>query len=92
MDPTTVLAELNLDDNDDNRKTITSLIAEAQDIIRHSVDSTKTAEDYANNLIFQRAVKTLVTDLYYDRTLSNGMSLGLKMMINHLKGEVVVDD
>lgn len=91
MDPTTVLAELNLDDNDDNRKTITALIAEAQDIIIHSVDSTKQVADYDTNLIFQRAVKTLVTDLYYDRTLSNGMSLGLQMMINHLKGEVVVN-
>lgn len=91
MDATTVLAELNLDDNDDNRKTITALIAEAQDIIIHSVDSTKQVSDYDTNLIFQRAVKTLVTDLYYDRTLSQGMSLGLQMMINHLKGEVVVD-
>lgn len=92
MDPTTVMAELNIDETPANTALITSLINQAQDIVLHSVDSTKTAEDYADNLIFQRAVITLVTQLYYDRTLSSGLSLGLQMMINHLKGEASVGD
>ena len=86
------MAELNLDSNDSNTTLITNLINQAQDIIIHSVDSTKTVSDYSSNYIFSRAVVTLVTQLYYDRTLSSGMSLGLRMMINHLKGEVTVSD
>ena len=92
MDSSTILAELNLDTTPSNTALITNLISQAQDIIIHSVDSTKTADDYKYNLIFQRAVITLVTQLYYDRTLSSGLSIGLQMMIIHLKGQVVVDD
>lgn len=86
------MGELNIDLSPANTTMITALVSQAQDIILHSVDSTKTTEDYADNLIFQRAVITLVTQLYYDRTLSSGLSLGLQMMINHLKGEVTFDD
>jgi hypothetical protein len=85
------MTELNIDETPANTALLTSLVGQAQDIIIHSVDSTKTVEDYADNLIFQRAVITLVTQLYYDRTMSGGLSLGLRMMINHLKGEVTVN-
>lgn len=90
MDVETIMAELNLDDSDKNL--ITNLLSQAQDIIIHSVDSTKQTTDFEENLIFQRAVITLVTQLYYDRSLSAGMSIGLQMMINQLKGQVKVND
>lgn len=92
MNPTAIMAELNIDETPANTALITSLVGQAQDIIIHSVDSTQTVDDYKDNLIFQRAAITLVTQLYYDRTLSNGLSIGLQMMINHLKGQVVVSD
>lgn len=90
LDVETIMAELNLDDSDKNL--ITNLLSQAQDIIIHSVDSTKQTTDFEGNLIFQRAVITLVTQLYYDRSLSVGMSIGLQMMINQLKGQVKVND
>lgn len=89
LDVETIMAELNLDDSDKNL--ITNLLSQAQDIIIHSVDSTKQITDFEGNLIFQRAVITLVTQLYYDRSLSAGMSIGLQMMINQLKGQVKVN-
>lgn len=89
IDTQTVLTELNLDDSE--AEVITNLLSQAQDIIIHSVDSTQDPESYQDNLIFKRAVITLVTQLYYDRSLSNGMSIGLRMMINQLKGQVKVN-
>lgn len=91
MKPEDVLTELNLDNTASNLAIITNLIAQASDVVIHAVDSTKTAENYATNPIFQRAVITLVTELYYDRTLSSGTSPGFRMMINQLKGQVVTN-
>ena len=38
------------------------------------------------------AIKTLATQLYYDRELSKGMSAGLLMMLDQLQGMVSGSD
>lgn len=86
MDTDTLLSELNLDNTAENQTVAKNLIDESEEIIIHSVDSNVSKTMFENNLIFKRAVKTLATDLYYNRTLPNGLSLGTQMMINNLKG------
>lgn len=86
MDVEDVLAELNLDETDENKKTIKSILEQAEQIIANSVDQNVKLTDLEKNKIFQRAVITLTTDLYYNRTLPDGLSLGVQMMINTLKG------
>ncbi|KGB14247.1 head-tail connector protein [Latilactobacillus sakei subsp. sakei] len=78
--------ELNVDQQSEDVTTINKLVSDAELIIQNSVDHTVPLEQYRESAIFNRAAKTLATQLYYDRELSAGMSKGLQMMINHLKG------
>ncbi|MFT9004124.1 MAG: head-tail connector protein [Liquorilactobacillus hordei] len=89
-----LLSELNLDINDANTILINSLVTDAQIITLSAVNSTKKIEDYADNQIFQRAVKTLATQLFYDRTLANGTATGYRMMVTQLQAqeEIAEDD
>lgn len=91
IDTQSMLDELCLDATDETTQLITDLLSQSESIIRDSVDKTKTIDSYEQDPIFIRAAKTLCTQLYYDRTLTGGMSIGLQMMINHLKGEVGAD-
>lgn len=86
-----LLSELNLDVNDTNTELINSLVNDAQAIVLGSVSSTKTSDHYASNKIFQRAVKTLATQLFYDRTLANGTAVGYRMMITQLQAQEEVE-
>lgn len=86
MDTDVLLSELNLDDTAENQIVAKNLIDESEEIIIHSVDSSVPRTIFEDNSIFKRAVKTLATDMYYNRTLPNGLSLGTQMMINNLKG------
>lgn len=91
IDTQSMLDELCLDATDETTQLITDLLSQSESIIRDSVDKTKSIATYEQDPIFVRASKTLCTQLYYDRALTGGMSLGLQMMINHLKGEVEAD-
>lgn len=79
--------ELNLDLDENTTKTLTNLIDQAAEIVKSSVNSKVKIEDFESDQIYIRAVFTLATQLYYDRILSEGMSIGLRMMINHLVAE-----
>jgi hypothetical protein len=89
IDTEKLMDDLNLDDTPENKAIITDLILDASDLIRSSVNYKVPETEYFKFPIYIRAVKTLATQLYYDRELSEGMSKGLQMMINHLKGRVV---
>jgi uncharacterized phage protein (predicted DNA packaging) len=88
IEPKDVLNELNLDETDEELKIITDLINQAEDYIRSSVNYQVAVEEYLKLPMFKRAVTTLVAQLYYDRTLENGLSKGMQMMINHLRGRL----
>lgn len=79
------MKELGLDETPDNEALISSLVADAQLITLDSISSTATQDDYKDNNLFNRAVKTLATQLFYDRTLSEGTSLGYQMIVTHLQ-------
>ena len=81
-----VISELNLDGDDNEVTLITDLLDQAGAIIRNSVNHKVSADVYEADPMYQRAVITLATDLYYNRTLPGGLSLGIQMMVNNLKG------
>ena len=81
-----LLNELNLDETDENKQTVQSIMEQSEQIIMNSISQDVSQDVFEQNNIFTRAVITLATDLYYNRTLPDGLSLGLQMMINTLKG------
>ena len=82
-----MLDELNLDSTEENNKLMSGLIQDSALIIIHAVNDNLSASKVNSDKIFNRAVKALATQLYFDRTLNQGMSLGIQLMIDHLKGE-----
>lgn len=81
-----MLTELNLDTTEENNEVVSGLIQDAQSIILSSFNSNLSASELKSDRIYIRAVKALVTAMYYDRSLSQGVPLGVKMMITHLQG------
>ena len=81
------MSELNLDDVGTTKQTIQSLVAQSIEMVKHSVNSNISTERYLQDQLFQRAVLTMTTQLLYDRTLENGMSLGFQMLVVHLQAE-----
>ncbi|WP_125702401.1 hypothetical protein [Lacticaseibacillus daqingensis] len=73
-----LLNELNLDDAE-----LTTLQAQ----IESAIDITKRSAGQVDetNPTAIKAVKTIATQLYYDRTLSEGLSRGVMMMLTHLQ-------
>uniref|UniRef100_UPI00403F2342 head-tail connector protein n=1 Tax=Lentilactobacillus hilgardii TaxID=1588 RepID=UPI00403F2342 len=90
VNPTELMDELHIDQNPIELTTITNLINEATEIVNHSVNSSET--QYQTSPIYDLAIKTLATQLYYDRGLSKGMSAGLLMMLDHLQGMISGSD
>lgn len=82
-----VLTELNLDNTPENSAVVGGLIQDSADIVKDSVNKNLSASELAEDHIYIRAVKALTTALFYDRSLSQGMPLGVQLMITHLKGE-----
>lgn len=91
VDAETMLQELNLDETEDNKRIITALLDEADAMIRNSVDRKASKADFEKDPIYTRCLKSLVTQLWYDRTLQDGMPVGIQMMIVHLQSEVSED-
>ena len=90
VNPTELMNELHIDQSPTELTTITNLINEATEIVNHSVSSSKT--HYRTSPIYDLAIKTLATQLYYDRELSRGMSAGLLMMLDQLQGMISGSD
>lgn len=88
LDPENLIEELNLDDTPENVNLVASLIKQSEAFIQDSVDPDTELTEFEKDLLFKRTVYTLATQLYYDRTLVNGTSKGLQMMLNHLDGKV----
>lgn len=73
-----LMAELNLDDAE--KTTITNLVAGATGVVTSSVGVLDESDPIA-----KLAIKTMVTQQYYDRALENGISQGVLMMLLHLQ-------
>ncbi len=85
VDATELMDELHIDQSPAEIATVQALINEAQTIVDQATDSTGTDKDYQKSPIYDRAIKTLVQQLYYDRSLTDGFSKGLIMMLDYLE-------
>ncbi|WP_419154098.1 head-tail connector protein [Weissella viridescens] len=95
VDEKTIMAELHIDETEEETALIKNLIDDAETLIVGSISSQREInKDYVekvNGQVFGRMVRTLVTDLYYDRTLTNGYSKGFRIMMNQLRSEVLME-
>lgn len=85
------MEELNLDDSPENINLLSNLIEQSEYFVQDSVDSHTPLSVFEMDPMFQRAVFTLATELFYNRTMSAGVPKGLQMMLNHLEGKVTED-
>lgn len=84
---TDMLNYLNLDDTPENNKVLGDLISQATDFINNSFNSKNlSASDLKADNTYILAVKALVSSLYYDRSMSQGVPLGVQMAITQLQG------
>ena len=81
------MSNLNLDEIDETEQTISSLISQAESIIMNAVNAEVVLKDYLDDHLFIAAVEALTTQLFYDRTLENNLSLGVQMMIVQLQAK-----
>lgn len=84
---TRLLTELNLDDVDETRATINSLMKQARAVLISAINSNVDLEAYMNDDLFLGALDALTTQLFYDRTLENNFSLGVQMMLVQLQAK-----
>ncbi|MDF8366176.1 phage gp6-like head-tail connector protein [Weissella paramesenteroides] len=85
---TELMNDLHIDESDSETNSINSLITQATDLVKSSVNYGLSDEDYAKYPLFDAAVKELTTALYYDRTLANGMPHAVTIMITHLQARL----
>ena len=83
--------ELNINDDENEIKTLTSLINGATAMIKASIQMKITDEAIlaVDAELYNRLIKTLATSMYYDRELSNGYSTGVRIMLMNLRSEIV---
>lgn len=87
-----MMNQLCLDDDPSTKQLITTFVNQAEVLICDAIDSQLKPEMMRGNPIYELAVSTLVTELYYERTLPNGeFSNGLRSLINHLKGRDYIE-
>lgn len=79
------MSNLNLDEIDETKQTIASLVSQAESVIMNAVNNQVALKDYLADGLFVAAVEALTTQLFYDRTLANNLSLGVQMMIVQLQ-------
>lgn len=83
----TMLNYLNLDDTPENNELLGDLINQATDFINNSFNSSNlSASELKNDQTYILAVKALVSSLYYDRPMSQGVPAGVQMCITVLQG------
>lgn len=84
IDSKQLLDELHIDDTPEEEATICNLINMAKAIVDEAIqdiDNSKLVQDQ----LYLSAIKTLATQLYYDRTLSEGKAPAVQLLIAHLQ-------
>lgn len=82
---TDLMAELNLDNAE--QTTVAHLVDSSVELVQRSVGNLNPDDPIA-----VQAIKTMATQLYYDRSLSQGLSKGLVMMLVHLQNSESTGD
>lgn len=84
IDPKQLLEELHIDDTPEEEATICNLISMAKAIVDEAIQDTNNSK-MAQDELYLSAIKTLTTQLYYDRTLSEGKAPAVQLLIAHLQ-------
>lgn len=88
VDVKELMSELNIDDSPDEQATLASLVTDATDMVKSSVNYSLSDDEYAEYPLFNRAVKALASAMYYDRSLEAGMPKSVEFMIAHLQARI----
>lgn len=82
-----MLNYLNLDNTPENNKILGGLVEDAAAYINGTFNSTNlSASDLSKDHVYTSAVKALAGFMFYDRTLSQGVPVGIQQRITLLKG------
>lgn len=84
IDPKQLLEELHIDDTSEEETTIRNLVSMAKAIVDEAIQDINNSE-LAQDKLYISAIKTLTTQLYYDRTLSEGKAPAVQLLIAHLQ-------
>lgn len=83
-----IASNLHIDSDPEELDVINSLIVTAKALVKSSVDADMSDEAYEAYPLFDSAVEALVTAMYYDRTLQNGMPKAVTIMVTHLQARI----
>lgn len=82
-----MLNYLNLDNTPENNEVLGGLVEDAEAYINGTFNSTNlSASDLSKDHVYTSAVKALAGFMFYDRTLSQGVPIGIQQRITLLKG------
>lgn len=82
-----MLNYLNLDNTAENNEVVAGLVEDAEAYINGTFNSTNlSASDLSKDHVYTSAVKALAGFMFYDRTLSQCVPVGIQQRITLLKG------
>lgn len=82
-----MLNYLTLDNTEENNKVVSGLVEDATAYINSTFNSTNlSASELGKDRVYTSAVKALAGFMFYDRTLSQGVPIGIQQRITLLKG------
>lgn len=82
-----MMTYLNLDNTAENNEVVAGLVEDAESYINSTFNSENlSASKLSKDRIYTSAVKALASFMFYDRTLSQGIPLGIQQRITLLKG------
>lgn len=82
-----MLNYLNLDNTPENNEVLGGLVDDAESYINSTFNSTNlSASELGKDRVYTSAVKALAGFMFYDRTLSQGVPVGIQQRITLLKG------
>jgi len=83
-----LLAELHIDDTE--RAAVERAMTTASEYVRSAVDYNIAASVYESEPMYDALIVALVTQLYFDKELSTGLSRGALMLLIQLKARLGV--
>lgn len=84
---TDMLTYLHLDDDEETLKELTAIVDGCIATIINGINSKLTYDDLKEDNQFIMALRTLVTQTYYDRELANGYSFGFLSFVAPLQAK-----
>lgn len=82
-----MLNYLNLDNTEENNEVVSGLVKDAEAYINSTFNSENlSASKLGKDRVYTSAVKALAGFMFYDRTLSQGVPMGIQQRITLLKG------